>query len=120
MLILKGHKGRLRCLAFSPDSRFLASAAGKEKAVSLWDTARGKRLGFLSGDVYGRLTCLAFGPGGLLASANRFGPIREWDTASRELQATLPLRQGSADSRAASASRPGRESAGRGPPLPNG
>jgi WD40 repeat protein len=97
MLILKGHKGRLRCLAFSADGRFLASAAGKGKAVSLWDTARGKRLGFLSGDAFGRLTSLAFGPAGLLVSANRYGPIRVWDTATRELRATLPLPPGSAE-----------------------
>src|SRR5437667_8775742 len=91
MLILKGHRGRLRCLAFSPDGRFLASAAGHGTAVSLWDAARGKRLGFLSGHAH-RVVCLAFAPGpeGMLASAARHDRVRLWDLAARQLRATLP------------------------------
>src|SRR6266542_4257452 len=91
MLILKGHRGRLRCLAFSPDGRFLASAAGGGTAVSLWDAARGKRLGFLSGHGH-RVVCLAFAPGseGVLASAALHGRVCLWDPSLRQLQATLP------------------------------
>ena len=69
MLILKGHKGRLRCLAFSPDGRWIASAAGGGTTVSLWDATKGKRLGFLGGHP-SRVIGLGFAPvaGGLLAS----------------------------------------------------
>jgi WD40 repeat protein len=92
MLVLKGHKGRLRCLVFSPDGRFLASSAGQGKAVSLWDAARGKRLGFLGGH-QSRVTCLAFAPvaGGPLASAAPYGPIHLWNPVARTLLATLPV-----------------------------
>jgi WD40 repeat protein len=37
MLVLKGHRGSVRSLAFSADGLKLASAAGQGTAVSLWD-----------------------------------------------------------------------------------
>jgi WD40 repeat protein len=41
MRILKGHRGPIRCLAYSPDGRTLASG-GDDQAVRLWDLAGGE------------------------------------------------------------------------------
>jgi WD40 repeat protein len=48
MQTLKGHKGKLRALAFAPASNHLVSVAGHGNSISLWDLARGKRT-YLSG-----------------------------------------------------------------------
>jgi WD40 repeat protein len=95
MLILPGHKGRLRSIAFSHDGRFLASCAGNGTAVSLWDTSRGKRLGFLSGNEV-RITCVAFSPepDNLLASSDIYGHVHFWDPGTRELRGSLPSSDG--------------------------
>ncbi len=41
MLMLKSHKAPVRCLAYSPDGRFLASG-GEDPATVIWDIAKGK------------------------------------------------------------------------------
>src|SRR2546425_138294 len=76
MLIFKGHKNRLRCLAISPDGSLLASAAGKGRAISLWDTRRGKRIRFLSWHTAVPKS-LTFSPGGdLLASIDKWNQLQ--------------------------------------------
>src|SRR5262249_4247208 len=48
MLILKGHTAPVRCVAYSPDGRYLASG-GDDHAVIVWDLAQGKKLATLHG-----------------------------------------------------------------------
>src|SRR4051794_19376065 len=80
MLVLKGHRGRVRTLAFSGDGSKLASAAGHGKAVSLWDLAKGGRRTYLSGH-YDWVTSVCFAPSGnLLASLAE--QVKLWDTAT--------------------------------------
>ncbi len=83
MLLLKGHRGRVRSLSFSADGSELASASGSGKAVSLWHlTGKGGR-SFLSGHP-ARLAAVVFAPAGeLLASRDSWGTVLLWDVPRR-------------------------------------
>jgi hypothetical protein len=68
-------------LAFSPNSRALASA-GKDCTVRTWDVATGKAVQVFKGDRR-PVSCLAFSPNGdRIVSGDEEGKIRVWDAAS--------------------------------------
>jgi tricorn protease-like protein len=71
-MTLKGHTGPLTAVAFSPDGRTLATAAGEPGApgeIKLWEVATGRERLSLRGHV-DLVTALAFSPdGAVLASA---------------------------------------------------
>jgi WD40 repeat protein len=76
-------------VAFSPDSRWLASGSAKDNTVELWDAATGTRLRTLSGQTKS-VTAVAFNPkGNLLASASVDKTIKIWDPAAGNLVCTL-------------------------------
>ena len=75
---LEGHKGYISAIAFTPDSKFLATGSW-DKTVRLWDTATGALRSTLQGHGE-RVDGIAFSPKGQLASASpRDRTVRLWE-----------------------------------------
>ena len=75
-------------MAFSPDSKTLASASG-DKTVRLWDLADNKERATLQGHTESVMS-VAFSPDGkILASASRDKTVKFWDVATGQERATL-------------------------------
>jgi WD40 repeat protein len=71
-------------VAFAPDARTLAVAAGP--VVQLWEVATGRRVARLEGHE-GKVNCLAYSPDGTrLASGSYDRTVRLWEVA--RIQAT--------------------------------
>src|SRR5262245_60281560 len=88
MLVLKGHKDLVRCLAYSPDGRTLA-AGSNDKTVCLWDLPSGERKP--SPKPHKRIVySVAFSPDGrTLASGSADRTVRLWDVAAGEVRETI-------------------------------
>jgi hypothetical protein len=85
MRVLQGPRTRVHSLAFAPDGRTLAYAAGNGRVVHLWDRTAEKPCGRLVGHA-ARLLTLAYAPDGrTLATADSAGKVHLWDpcTAAR-------------------------------------
>jgi WD40 repeat protein len=76
---LRGHKGQVTAVAFSPDGKTLATGSW-DFTVRLWDVATGKELANYNWDI-GRIYCLAYAPDGLrIAAGGDLGRVVVWDT----------------------------------------
>jgi len=76
---LARHKNSISCLAFSPDCAKLASGCANKEIV-IWDAVAGTTLVTgLQGFHTARVSCLAWSPGGTLASGGISAEINVWD-----------------------------------------
>ena len=79
------HTESVRCVAFSPDSKTLATGSD-DKFIRLWDLAAGKEVRKLNGHEFA-VTSVAFSPDGLtLASGSWDKTLRLWDVATGNLR----------------------------------
>jgi WD40 repeat protein/tRNA A-37 threonylcarbamoyl transferase component Bud32 len=75
---LTGHSSAVRCVAFSPDDRWLATADATGE-VKIWDASGGGEILALS-EANSEVTCIAFSPDGRrFAAGGRDHRIRVWD-----------------------------------------
>ncbi|HZT58913.1 MAG TPA: WD40 repeat domain-containing protein, partial [Pyrinomonadaceae bacterium] len=79
--VLRGHTGNVGVIAFSPDSKLLASG-GADNTIRLWDWETGQQVRAFEGHT-GYVSALAFSPDGkLLASGGNDRTVGVWDVAS--------------------------------------
>ena len=91
LYLLSEEPDYVQAIAFSPDSRTLASGGySPNNVIRLWDTGTGKLRDTLSGDE--EILALTFSPDGtMLASSGGWPdhPIQLWNLTNRRLQNTL-------------------------------
>lgn len=77
-LVLKGHKGQVAAVAFSPDGRTLMTGSW-DQTVRLWDVATGVERANFNWNI-GRVYCVTYAPDGLrLAAGGDLGRVVVWD-----------------------------------------
>jgi WD40 repeat protein len=82
------HQAEVRCLAFSPDGRLVASGS-KDQSIKLWSAVAGRVLATIDGRS-GTIWSLAFSPdGSILASGGMDHCVRLWEVPTGRLRATL-------------------------------
>src|SRR5215475_9643277 len=91
---LTGHTGEVLAVAFSPDSRLLASGSS-DQTIRLWDPVTGGERKLLRGHT-GAVRALAFAARSsqFLASGSADGTVRIWDVAQGKELKTLSGRFG--------------------------
>jgi WD40 repeat protein/serine/threonine protein kinase len=95
-LTLKGHAGAVRCVAFSPDGKLIATGS-EDGAVKVWDAATGQEKRSLEmrnqyGNKADRIRGVGFSPDGQRMLAGCLdGTVKAWDVATGQEKLTLLL-----------------------------
>src|SRR5262245_52525836 len=85
---LRGHTNRVASVAFSPDSKTLASG-GDDQTIHLWNVRTGQLQGILRGHTHA-VECVVFSPDGqTLASGSSDETIKLWDVQTGACLKTL-------------------------------
>src|SRR5262249_40981052 len=88
MRVLEGHTGPVRCLAYSPDGKALASG-GDDHSVRLWEVASGRAQVFREG-LKDPIRALAFNPDGRRLGVGVWdGRLRVWPVSGRGRKTSL-------------------------------
>ena len=82
IVTLRGHSDNIRSVAFSPNSRCIATG-GLDRIALLWNAETGERIGTLQGHT-GHVTAIAFHPAAenVIATGGDDGTIRLWDVST--------------------------------------
>jgi hypothetical protein len=91
------HAAGVAAVAFSPDGKFVASAAGRD--VWVWDAAAGKKLYALPGEHKDAVTAVRFTPQGTLVTVARDRALRVWKLGDKAaaVERTVDHRKGNVD-----------------------
>lgn len=88
MLVWRGHKAKVRGLAFSPDGRYIATTAGTSQYVWLWEASTGTRVRKFTDRYNAR--AVAFLPDGRhIIGAWDYGGATVWEVESGKVVAVL-------------------------------
>jgi hypothetical protein len=87
MLTLEGHSGSIRCLAYAPDSKMLASGSYDTSAI-LWDLG-GRHARATLPDHGAGVYALAFAPDGKTLATAADNVVRLWSVPAGKLRATI-------------------------------
>jgi WD40 repeat protein len=87
LLTLTGHKGSVRWVAFSPDSKYLASASN-DHTVRLWDITSGKEIHSIV-NPYDEFSAVVFSPDGKILAAVGRGAITLMGTEAWKVRNTI-------------------------------
>ena len=83
------HSSAIQAIAFSPDGKFFATAAGRD--VFVWDADAAKKLYALPAEHRDTVTCLSFTPQATLVTASKDRTLKVWKLGSEKAAVTKTI-----------------------------